>query len=130
MSIATAFSNSKQALRRGAFALATAATLFGANAAQAANFTADECKTIFATSLHVVNELGKETLSNEFRTSLVRFMIPDGKNLACDVNSPIEMQTTKDNTAMATIDSLLPFDIRARGVRLLDNSKTASLSLN
>ena len=77
MSIATAFSNGKQALRRGAFALATVAAMAGATtSAEAANFTREECSLIAVTAGRVIQSLGAETLSLQFRQSLGSFMVP------------------------------------------------------
>lgn len=151
MSIAAAFSNGKQALRRafdgkgvivppagkpalrrGAFALVTAAALFGANAAQAAQFTEHECRLISVTTREVVKALGVDTLSVEFRRSLAGFMAPDGKTLTCAGPTQIVTPTEQDIAAFNTIGGLLPFDIQARGVRQvaqLSSPAPASLAL-
>lgn len=117
MSVAAAFSNGKQALRKGAFALATVATLLAANGAQAADFTREECGLISVTTRQVVQSLGANTLSREFRSSLASFMVPDGRTLTCTGPTQIATPTGPDIDAYNTITGLLPFDVSRRGVR-------------
>lgn len=118
MSIAAAFSNGKQALRRGAFALATVAAMVGATTgAQAGQFTREECGLILETSRTVMRSLGADTLSTDFRRSLLTFISPDGKTLSCTGPAQIVTPTGRDIDAFNTIGGLLPFDIQARGVR-------------
>lgn len=119
MSIATAFSNGKQALRRGAFALATVAAMAGATTgAQAAEFTREECSLIAVTAGQVVQSLGANTLSLEFRQSLGNFMVPvRGAGLTCSGPAQIATPTGKDIDAYNTIRLLLPFSLQDRGVR-------------
>jgi hypothetical protein len=117
MSIAAAFSNGKQALRRGAFALATVAAMLGASGAQAANFTDHECSQISVAAGQVVQALGPKTLSEDFRRSFLLFMAPDGKTLTCTGPTQIATPTGKDIDAYNTIRLLLPFSLQERGVR-------------
>lgn len=121
MSMAQAFSNGKQALRRGAIALAAGAALFGANAAQAASFTDKECRIISAVARDVVRTLGKEKLSSQFRESLINFMAPDGKTLTCDGPTQIRTPTGPDVDAFNTIRTILlagdnPISLQKRGL--------------
>lgn len=125
MSIAAAFSNGKQALRRGAFALATVAAMAGATTgAQAADFTKEECSLISVTAGRVVQSLGANTLSTDFRRSFLLFMAPDGKTLTCNGPTQIATPTKEDIAAYNTITSFLPFDISQRGVRAVASLAT------
>lgn len=126
MSLQTAFTHGKTALRRGAFGAAMAASLFAANAAQASNFSPDECNAIYAVSREVVTTLGKDTLSVDFRQSLVNFL---GRK-TCDGPTDIVTPTGADVAAFNTIRTLLaagssPIDLQARGLR-----SVASLAMN
>ena len=79
MSIQSAFSSGKAALRRGAFGVAMAASLFGANAAQASEFSQQECGIILASSSTVIGVLAAEypgSLSPLFTQSLASFIAP------------------------------------------------------
>jgi hypothetical protein len=130
MSIATSFSSGKQALRRGAVALAVVGSLFAANAGHAASFTDNECKVIYVTGRDVVQAVGTNTLSTEFRRSLFNFLAPDGKNITCTGPTQIRTPTDHDVAAFNTIRSILlqgpsPISLQERGL-----VSVASLTLN
>lgn len=119
MSLQTAFTNGKAALRRGAFGAAVAASLCAANAAQASSFTPEECNTIYGVSREVVSTLGKDTLSVDFRQSLVNFL---GRK-TCDGPTNIVTPAAADVSAWLTIRGILasgsnPIDLHARGLAI------------
>lgn len=122
MSMVQAFSSGKQALRRGAFVLATTATLFGANAAQAASFTEQECKIIGTVAIDVVKSVNASNpVSQEFWTSFMRFLAPDGKRATCDGPTQIRTPTGPDVDAFNTIRTFLlagpnPISLQKRGL--------------
>lgn len=120
MSPTANFSKAKGAFRRRAAALgiATIATLFAANA-QAANFTPHECKVIAGVAGKVVRELGKDTLSLQFRQSFVNFL--DAK-VTCTGPTNIATPKGPDIDAFNVMRGILasgekPIDLYARGVR-------------
>lgn len=121
MSPIAAFSSSKQALRRGAFALAAVASLAAATPGQAASFTEHECKVIYAVSRDVVKAVGTGTLSTDFRRSLFSFMAPDGKTITCAGPTQIRTPTGPDIDAFNTIRGILlqgpsPISLQERGL--------------
>jgi hypothetical protein len=132
MSALTAFAGGKRALRRGAFSLATIASLFAANGATAADFTPQECKIVYETSRMVVQALRKDTLSLKFRQSLVNFMGPDTR---CNGPKNILTPTVNDVAAFNTIRGLLlsppaRISLQERGLRSVDPASVVSLKLN
>ncbi len=123
--------NSRAALA-GAWMAAGAALLGTAAAtpAQAAAFTEQECKVISLVTRDVVNAVGKDKLSVEFRKSLVNFMAPDGKRLTCAGPTNIATPTLDDSAAYNTIRGVLlqgpnPISLQERGL-----VSVASLTLN
>jgi hypothetical protein len=130
MSIATSFSSGKQALRRGAFALAAVASLAAATPGQAASFTEHECKVISGVARQVVTALGPNSLSVDFRRSLLGFIAPDGKRSTCTGPTQIRTPTDPDIAAFNTIRGILlqgpsPISLQERGL-----VSVASLTLN
>lgn len=122
MSPVSAFSSGKQALRRGAAAIVAAGVLFGANAAQAGSFTELECKTVSGVAREVVKAVGKDTLSMDFRRSLLSFIAPDGKQSTCTGPLKIATPTGADIDAFNTIRGLLlagpkPISLQERGLQ-------------
>lgn len=113
--------------------MAAGAALLGTAApgpAQAAAFTDQECKVISLVTRDVVNAVGKDKLSAEFRKSLVNFMAPDGKRLTCSGPTNIATPTGPDSDAYNTIRGILlegpnPISLQERGL-----VSVASLELN
>lgn len=133
MSISSAFSTAKGALRRGACGAAMAATLFGASAAQASEFTQNECRLIDGVVREVVKTLGKDTLSLEFRQSYVNWR---GAGYSCD-GPPITVTTGPDIDAWNTVRVIMGggsgpnrIDLQARGVQPIYTPASASLTAN
>jgi hypothetical protein len=121
MSLTANFSKAKGAFRRRAAALGIAAiaTLFAANATQAANFTPHECKVIAGVAGKVVRELGKDTLSLQFRQSFRNFI---DANATCTGPTNIATPKGPDIDAFNVMRGILasgekPIDLYARGVR-------------
>lgn len=82
-------------------------------------FTADECKVIALTATKVVDAVGRDSLSVEFRQSFVNWL---GPNTACDGPADIQVPTAADVAAFNTIRLTLasgsnPIDLTGRGVR-------------
>lgn len=128
MAAFTGFSGTS-AFRRSAIALAAAATLFAANA-QAATFSEQECKVVAGISAKTVRAVGPETLSQDFRRSLMSFAAPDGQRATCSGPTNIATPTVNDVAAFNVIRGILasgsnPIDLQARGLR-----SVASLALN
>lgn len=113
--------------------IAAGAALLGTAAptpAQAAAFTDHECKVVYLTAKDVVSAVGKDKLSAEFRTSLVRFLMPDGKTLTCAGPTNIATPMGPDIDAYNTIRGILlegpnPISLQNRGLVAV-----ASLELN
>lgn len=121
MSLISRFDGAKQSFRRrfAAVGMAALATLFAANATQAASFTPHECKVIASVAGRVVRELGKDTLSLEFRQSFVNFL--DAK-VTCTGPTNIATPTVNDVAAFNVIGGILlhaetPISLNARGLR-------------
>jgi hypothetical protein len=111
MSVQSAFSSGKAALRRGAFGVAMTASLFGANAAQASDFTQKECGNIFEVSSTVIGVIGANTLSALLPQSLASFIAPSNpdpvKKIIVDGNFD-EIAASKSDTDMALKRTLIP----------------------
>ncbi len=121
MSLISSFAGAKQSFRRkvAAAGMAVLATLFAANATQAAQFTPEECRVVAGIGGQVVRALGKETLSADFRQSFVNFL---GPNIACDGPTNIVTRTGPDIDAFNTIRIMLlqtnrPISLQDRGIR-------------
>ncbi len=121
MSLISSFAGAKQSFRRkvAAAGMAVLATLFVANATQAASFTPHECKVIAGVAGKVVRELGKDTLSLEFRQSFRNFL---DANVTCTGPTNIATPKGPDIDAFNVIGGILlhgetPISLSARGVR-------------
>ncbi len=121
MSLISSFAGAKQSFRRrfAAVGMATLATLFAANATQAAQFTADECKHIAGIAGQVVTSLGKDTLSNDFRQSFRNFL---DASVTCTGPTKIATPTGRDINAYNVIAGMLAagkyrIDLNARGLQ-------------
>lgn len=121
MSLISSFAGAKQSFRRrfAAVGMAAFATLFAANATQAASFTPHECKYIAAIAGQVVTSLGKDTLSNDFRQSFRNFL---DASLTCRGPTRIATPTGRDINAYNVIAALLAageyrIDLNARGLQ-------------
>ncbi len=94
----------KGALLASAMTVAAAITAPGA---QAGSFTEDQCKIIAGTGGRVMQALGAETLSREFRESYRLFLAPDGRTLTCTGPMDIYTPTGADIDAFNTIRGML-----------------------
>jgi len=121
MSLLSSFAGAKRSVRRtfAAAGMAALATLFAANATQAAQFTPHECKVIAGVAGTVVRTLGADQLSHAFRQSFVNFLDP---NVTCTGPTSIATPTGMDIDVWTVIRGTLasgtrPIDLQARGVR-------------
>jgi hypothetical protein len=97
---------SPSAFRRAAIGIAAAAAIFANSAARAGDFTHDQCRLISTVAADVMKGLGSNTLSVDFRQSLIRFIVPNGK-LTCDGPKEIVTPTGADIDAFNTIKDVL-----------------------
>lgn len=121
MSLLSSFAGAKRSVRRtfAAAGMAALATLFAANATQAAQFTPHECKVIAGVAGTVVRTLGADQLSLAFRQSFRDFL---GSPLTCTGPTNIATPTGMDIDVWTVIRARLasgtqPIDLQARGLR-------------
>jgi hypothetical protein len=97
---------SPSVFRRAAIGIATAA-IFAGSSARAGDFTHDQCRLISAVAADVMKALGPSSLSVEFRQSLIKFIVPNGKQLTCDGTKEIVTPTGADIDAFNTMRVIL-----------------------
>lgn len=120
MSLITSFAGAKQSFRRkvAAAGMAVLATVFAANAAQAARFTPQECAIVYETTRMVIESGGRETMSPDFMKSFRAFL---GPNMTCDGPPNIVTRPGQDlavfNTTAAFLAHNHRIDLNAKGVR-------------
>lgn len=103
--------------RKAALGMAAAAAMV--TSASASDFTQDQCKIITGTALGVVKQVGKDTLSTEFKQSLRNWL---GPNITCDGPKDIAIITHNDSVTYRTIRSMLlsgskPLSLEKAGLR-------------
>lgn len=121
MSLQTAFSTGKMALRRGGIAVATAAAVL-AGSAQGATISERDCGIISTVSEKVLEDIGTAGLSKEFVDSFLGFVLPDGRRATCTGTRQIYTRTPEDSAIFSTFRRVLarppyPIDLDAMGVR-------------
>ncbi len=121
MSLMSSFAGAKKSFRRkvAAVGMATLATLFAANATQAASFTPQECAIVYETAKMTIEKtVGSQGLSADFKQSFRAFL---GPKMACDGPPTITTRSGPDIDVFSVTASLLAhnhrIDLNAKGVR-------------
>ncbi len=123
MSLISSFAGAKQSFRRkvAAVGMAALATLFAANATQAASFTPQECAIVYETTKMTIEKtVGRQGVSADFMQSFRAFL---GPRMACDGPANIVTRPGPDidvyNVAAALLANNHRIDLNAKGVRAI-----------